>query len=166
MDTIFLITDNPSDFESSDSILGFTLTLDEAVNFVNVETERYKKASVIINELEVLREEFISSLEEIITENVLDVPKWKDGLSEKDITQEMRNERTKILLKNEKIRKNNQNKFNEGSEIIKNYLSKEYEKMSIDDEIKKYIEIDFLRYRLTEHYKEPFFIVEPIEKIK
>jgi len=153
MDEIFLVKNNPSGYEESPSIIGFTLTEDEAKAVVIKETNDYVTAKILVKKLMAIREAYIETLPELIFDQRKEIPKWKSGINQKEITQIMRNERNKINDDNENVLKSNTQKAQERGKVIIEYLKSQ---LGETQDCHKYIAFnDYLgSVGITEYYHE------------
>lgn len=122
MKKIFLIYNNPSGYEETPSVIGFTLTEDEAKIVVEREKELYLRAVNLAKEISTRRNEFTSTRPPLNLEQHLDRPKWASGISATEITAEMRKERDGIIAENQARGLRNTDKTQAETKIIYDYL--------------------------------------------
>lgn len=115
MKEVFLIMDNPCDYESQPRSLGFKNTEEEAKEVVEFITERHKKLLII-------REEFDSLCREYDQKNPIDYGSlpakkvrtpWPSGLGKHQITAEMLKEKEEIAAFNKSVDEERNFKHNE-----------------------------------------------------
>lgn len=104
MKQIFLISSNPSGYEEHSIVVGFKETESEAKLAVDELKLSYRTAAafyqdVVIPFLRKLREENPDS--DLYNCKIEDIPRWPSGISQKDITPAMREEREAIKLRNQ-----------------------------------------------------------------
>ena len=151
VEKVFLIYDNPSDYESYQRVIGFVFTEEEAKHYVKRETELYNQAELLSEKLNTERIKFDAILSPLILEERLLLPKWAPGIGEGEITIEMREERDSINLENELRRDRNNIKYLERSKIIYSHLFKflqsyfsenNFENSMAVEQIEKYMKFD------------------------
>ncbi len=97
MNEIFIIRSIPMDYESCPDNIGFVETEDLAIKKVNHLNDILQKAKNLREQIYEYESKIIRpSLPPKGYEKTPDLPKWKSGISEKEITTEMREERIRI----------------------------------------------------------------------
>lgn len=99
---IFLIYSNPSDYESSPSVKGYTLSEEEAVEAVKKLKDSCLKAKSLSDKIHEASREF-EKIETYSFRKLIDLPKWPSGIGKDKITEEMKKERQEIKNKNIEI---------------------------------------------------------------
>lgn len=104
MKQIFLISTNPGGYEEQSVIVGFTKTEQDAQAAVDKLTLNYRTAlnfynNTIIPALRKFREETPNT--NSYNDRLEEIPKWPAGISQKDITPAMCEERDAIKLRNQ-----------------------------------------------------------------
>lgn len=165
VDKIFLVKDRPTGYEEESNILGFALSREEAQGVIAREINYYIDACVIVANLDRLRACFEEGLGESKLEPLVEIPRWKAGIAEKDITNEMRDERNKLITKNEEIKARNSDVFKARYEAVWTYLKpKLIEELKGRENSMKYIAINehygSIGLNAHLHESEPFFIEE------
>jgi len=103
MKKIFIIYSNPSDYEECKYAIGYTASEDEAKDVVEDLKDEYLKARVFNDCLhESYREFKKENPSPLMSQNIIEIPRWPSGISQNAITQEMRQERNDIIEKNKK----------------------------------------------------------------
>lgn len=104
MEKVFLIQSNPSDWESSPVVIGFTTSEEEAKKVVEKRKEEYHKARSLNDKIhEAYRNFEKENASPLMRENLVEIPKWPAGLGKDQITEEMRKERAELMAKNQEI---------------------------------------------------------------
>ncbi len=165
---IFLIFDNPTDWESYPQVIGYTKTEEDAKSYLANETKNYIEATELIAKLEDKRVAFIKTLPIVNFEERLVRPRWQAGISEKNITLEMRKERNDIYVENLLIDDRNRIKMMERTNLVYDHLIKYYEFLSISDDVRKYITLSpsYGSISINQYLKvsKPFYY-QPTEQI-
>jgi len=91
---------NLSDFESSPEVLGFCKTEQEAKDKVNALVSEYRLVENFYKEINNKRDEFRKENASPTPPKLEDYPRWF-GIDQKNITQEMRDERKRIQDRNQ-----------------------------------------------------------------
>ncbi len=104
MKQVFLISSNPSGYEEHSIVVGFKETESEAQLAVDELKHSYKTAAtfyqdIVIPFLRKFREENPDS--HLYNCKIEEIPRWPSGISAKDITPAMREERDAIKLRNQ-----------------------------------------------------------------
>jgi hypothetical protein len=148
MESIFLIRRKTSDYEGCDSIESFRNSKEEADLVVEDMNRIYFKSLEIIkiydDEYWKKRHE-LEELPEFIMEVWEEIPKWKAGIHQKDITKEMREERDRIKKSNDE--KNERN-------ILKSKLMSDASKIYAEDYVLNVIKTECIDMRVFESVKK------------
>ncbi len=153
--TIYIVYENIADYESAPDPIGFVFTPEEAKNIVDEKTKVYVEVNEWANKLWDKRREFNALPTNDVFEKLLDNKKWPAGIGEKDITQEMRNERTKINLLNKAIEERNRVKRVEIIAKEKEYVKELF--MSMPDNIRSYFDAYMNLSLNTLRMDQPYF---------
>jgi elongation factor P--beta-lysine ligase len=136
MDKIYIIESIPGDYDSDPSIIGYIEDKDiakETVRKLNETLEKAKEWNEKISDY--LINVINPSIPEEEREEVPEIPKWKAGISEKEITDEMRSERNRIKALQVEIGERNHEKYLKWK-LQSDELQKEYiYSFNIDPEI-------------------------------
>ena len=136
MDEIFLIYTQPEDHWEHGVLLGFTETEEEAIAVC----ARKKQIYDIYKEVsKYVRENVGKDIVEGETKSSIDVPKWKAGIAQKDITVEMRAERDAIHAQNEEINNYNSKIYREFREAREKAKSDYIDTLEYDEDTMKYL---------------------------
>lgn len=163
METIYLIYDNPSDYESWPSVIGFTLTEEAAKEKVEELTKEYIEANEWIEKMHAKRKEFRDSIPELEYEKDLKIPRWPAGMKQEDITVEMRKERENIQGKNEMINSRNSKRYNERHKAENEYVTELWN--SIPKNLESYFDKDTMRGIHYTLYDDSPFYSEILKKL-
>jgi len=137
MDKVFIIIENPSDYDSIPEVIGFATTKEEAdkichtLSYFYQELEKFYKG---MNEkLQPLRD---SALD---LEDLIEIPKWASGLAATSITDDMRAFRDGLIAKNNLIKERNGEKFKARTEEIVKAVAEIVGGLDDSEELNKYI---------------------------
>ena len=137
MKKIFIIFRNFDDYESQSYAIGF-VDSKESAEAVCRKLDGYQRISKEAGERAIeIAKPFYD--EELNLESPSNWPKWKEGISQKDITVEMRAERDAIKEKNKKIEDRNRIKSNERRERIENAVDEFINGLDYNEEIVEYV---------------------------
>ena len=126
MEEIFVIYENPNDYESGPDPVGFVLTKEEAETEVNKLTATYLNAQIFMADLYQKINKFRDANKPVL-ENSEDYPRWPAGTRQDQITPEMRKERDTIKGQNEMRLFRNNRKEEEYQEKEKEFVLPIYE---------------------------------------
>ena len=153
---IYIIKTNPSDWESHPEIVGYKVSKESAEEYVKGASETYKLALAFQTEMWNIREAFGKTLPEIICEPTETITKWPKGLSQKDITPQMKEERETTQKRNHDKLVECFDKKRARNKIIANHMS------SYENKFPSFIEFNEQNgmFSINEHLSEgePFFI--------
>jgi hypothetical protein len=101
--SIFLVYSNTSEYESTNELIGYTTIEDSAKQSVTSLKESYLKAREFNdNVINPSLEEFAKNTPSPKYPKHIEHPRWPSGISQNDITQEMRDERQEVFEQNSK----------------------------------------------------------------
>lgn len=146
MENIFLIFDNPNDYDTTSSVEGFVLTEDEAKQAVKELTIELNKARNLFKDIMAEKTIFEMYNPPLILEQIIQIPKWASGLSGTEITEDMRKERNRITDENSLINKRNQEKNIENNKKIDSHLIGMFFCDGKYEDVKKYFNFNVYGY--------------------
>ena len=139
---IFLIEKNCSDWESVPEVIGFVLTEELAVEKTDHLNFLEKEVKSLISKVDEYRKNVIYLELPVPTYiNSPQYPKWMAGISQNDITPQMREERESIKKLQESNSKINSMLANEWDEKKKQMENKFIEELNVDPEILSHMKI-------------------------
>jgi hypothetical protein len=162
----FLIIKDYNDFENTHYPIGYVDTKEDAISMCERLNSYHEIAKKVLNEMS----NYVKPIrnEDLGLEKVSDWPRWKAGISEKDITKEMRDERNSIKRNNEEIEKRNSIKIADREDRINKAKKYFIDNLKYSEEIISFIKKNFngLGYYHSDYcYSEVVYIYEEIEKL-
>jgi len=125
MESIFIIRSITNDYDCENGIVGWVETKEQAIEKTNYMNEVHELAQKYKEKIWEHRQHLYDIVPKEETETEPSYPKWPAGIAQKDITQEMRDERERIKKLQSEIRERNNVKYEKrGTEISK--LSQEF----------------------------------------
>jgi len=156
---IFLIYENPSDYESYPTVVGYTTTEEMAKSVVAEKIKEYQDALVWSEKLDTKRREFKESNPPFVFKPCPQFKKWPSGIGKKDITKEMQHERDETQMLINKVQERNSKNMREYTAKELSYIEVVF--MSIPVELYKYFD-KMTKYMNAEHLVEsqPYYFEE------
>lgn len=136
---IYLINENPSDYDSHPRVIGFVQTQEVAEAIVAKYKENYNKAKEFYEQTlapAMLENNKLNGFPESIPK--VPIRKWEAGIAMTSITEEMRNEREDIKKQNEEIAKKNARVHNDWMKAQTEYLRAFFEPVQEEEWFKRW----------------------------
>jgi hypothetical protein len=136
MNEIFLIVEHSSDYDSFPVPIGYTETEELAI-------EKVAHLIKVNNEVKSLRDQIyeykknviVPSIPKLELEIAPDYPRWKEGIHQSEITEEMRNERNTIKELQNDIRERNTVRSNMWHNLVNTMRSDYISSLNLDPEV-------------------------------
>jgi len=129
-DSIYLIECHYSDYDSSPWPIGYVKTEELAIKTVDHLNDVHKKADEILSLVWIF-----TSLPASYYEEIPKYPKWRSGIPESEITQEMRDEREKIKELQKEVQSRNNIRGRERSNHIDKLRQEYIDSLNLDPEV-------------------------------
>jgi len=151
---IFLIMINPTDYDIPAYDLGFVIDEETAKKEVSRLSEEYKIVLKFSEELNTKRDKLSNELPQPEYEKYFQLPKWNSGLAKVSITQEMRDERTRLTDQQNKISERNYKKQIAFNNMILENMKDIYD--SIPESCKRFFDHNYFLNEYL-HEDQPYF---------
>ena len=132
MDSIFLIKRKSEDYDVHPATVTYRESLEDAESYAKEMNEVYSQSLEVIKfyrDKYWLKHKELELLPQYVKSEFVDIPKWKSGIGQGEITSEMREERNKLLQVNEDVEKRNTEIYKEIQKLSEEFadsLTKEF----------------------------------------